>query len=161
VHVTLPAHQVGLLLRKANAVLDVDVAGTSHLALVKDVQKDPVLQIIEHLDLIVIRRGEKVEVEIPVHVQGEPYPGTIPVLEVQTLRLEVEATHIPENIVLDITDAAEGTQYHAKDFTLPAGAVLAEDPDLLILNVIVPAAARGDEETEGAAEETASASDAE
>ena len=161
VHVTLPAHQVGLLLRKANAVLDIDVAGTSHLALVKDVQKDPVLQIIEHLDLIVIRSGEKVEVEIPVHVQGEPYPGTIPVLEVQTLRLEVEATHIPENIVLDITDAAEGTQYHAKDFTLPAGAVLAEDPELLILNVIVPAAARGDEETEAAAEESASGSDAE
>jgi large subunit ribosomal protein L25 len=150
VHVTLPAHQVGLLLRKANAVLDVDVEGTSQLALVKDVQKDPVLQIIEHLDLIVIRRGEKVEVEIPVHVEGESYPGTIAVLEVQTLRLEVEATHIPERIVLDVTDAAEGTQYHAKDFQLPAGAVLAEDPDLLILNIVVPAAARGDEETEGA-----------
>ncbi|HEY8282681.1 MAG TPA: 50S ribosomal protein L25/general stress protein Ctc [Leifsonia sp.] len=161
VHVTLPAHQVGLLLRKANAVLDVDVEGTSQLALVKDVQKDPVLQIIEHLDLIVIRRGEKVEVEIPVHVEGESYPGTIAVLEVQTLRLEVEATHIPERIVLDVTDAAEGTQYHAKDFQLPAGAVLAEDPDLLILNIVVPAAARGDEETEGAETAEAAAAAAE
>ena len=161
VHVTLPAHQVGLLLRKANAVLDVDIEGKSQLALVKDVQKDPVLQIIEHLDLIVIRRGEKVEVEVPVHVEGESFSGTIAVLEVQTLRLEVEATHIPERIVLDVTDAEEGTQYHAKDFALPAGAVLAEDPDLLILNIVVPAAARGDEETEGADESTESATDAE
>ena len=158
VHITVPAHQVGLLLRKANAVLNIDIEGKGHLTLVKDVQKDPVLQIIEHLDLIVIRSGEKVSVEVPVHVLGEPYPGTIAVLDVTTLRLEVEATHIPENIVLDVTDAAEGTQFHAKDFTLPKGSVLAEDPDLLILNVIVPAAARGDEEeaaTEAAEAEAA------
>jgi large subunit ribosomal protein L25 len=157
VHITVPAHQVGLLLRKANAVLNIDIAGTGHLTLVKDVQKDPVLQIIEHLDLIVITSGEKVAVEVPVHVHGEPYPGTIAVLDVTTLRLEVEATHIPENIVLDVTDAPEGTQYHAKDFALPKGAALAEDEDLLILNVIVPAAARGDEEaaTEGADAEAA------
>ncbi len=165
VHVTLPAHQVGLLLRKANAVLDIDIEGADkQLTLVKDVQKDPVLQIIEHLDLIVIKSGEKVEVEVPVHVQGESFSGTIAVLDVPTLRLQVEATHIPENIVLDVTDAPEGTQYHAKDFTLPAGAVLAEDPDLLILAVIVPAAARGEEEeaaTEAAEAEVAEAEAAE
>jgi large subunit ribosomal protein L25 len=146
IHVTLPAHQVGLLLRKANAVLDLDVAGTSQLALVKDVQKDPVSQIIEHLDLIVITRGEKVVVEVPVHVEGESYPGTIAVLEVNTIRLEAEATHIPERIVIDVTDAPEGKQYLAKDFELPAGSSLAEDEDLLILNVLVPAAARADDE---------------
>jgi large subunit ribosomal protein L25 len=165
VHVTLPAHQVGLLLRKANAVLDIDIEGADkQLTLVKDVQKDPVLQIIEHLDLIVIKSGEKVEVEVPVHVQGESFSGTIAVLDVPTLRLQVEATHIPENIVLDVTDAPEGTQYHAKDFTLPKGAVLAEDPDLLILAVIVPAAARGEEEeaaTEAAEAEVAEAEAAE
>ncbi|MFF1877784.1 50S ribosomal protein L25/general stress protein Ctc [Leifsonia sp. NPDC058230] len=147
VHVTLPAHQVGLLLRKANAVLDIEIqGGKNQLTLVKDVQKDPVLQIIEHLDLIIVRSGEKVSVEVPVHVLGDTYPGTIAVLDVNTLRLEVEATHIPENIVLDVTDAVEGTQFHAKDFTLPKGAVLAEDEDLLILNVMIPAAARGEEE---------------
>jgi large subunit ribosomal protein L25 len=159
VHVTLPAHQVGLLLRKANAVLDLDVAGADHLVLVKDVQKDPVLQIIEHLDLIVIKRGEKVSVEVPVHVTGEPFSGTIAVLEVNTLRLEVEATHIPENVVLDVEGAVEGTQFHAKDFTLPAGAALAEDEDLLILNVLVPAAARAEDEE--AAETGAAAAAAE
>ena len=150
-HVTLPAHQVGLLLRKANAVLELDIEGTSQLALVKDVQKDPVLQIIEHLDLIVVRRGEKVHVEVPVHVEGESFSGTIAVLEVSTLRLEAEATHIPERIVLDVEGAEEGTQFHAKDFALPAGAVLAEDEDLLILNVVVPAAARAEEEEEAEA----------
>ena len=151
VHVTVPAHQVGLLLRKANAILDLDIDGTSQLTLVKDVQKDPVLQIIEHLDLIIVRRGEKVTVEVPVHVEGEPFSGTIAVLDIPTIKLEVEATHIPERIVIDVTDAEEGTQYHAKDFALPSGAVLAEDEDLLILNVVVPAAARADEEEEEAA----------
>ena len=143
-HITLPAHQVGLLLRKANAVLDLDVAGKGQLALVKDVQKDPVSQIIEHLDLILIRSGEKVIVEVPVHVEGEPFSGSIAVLEVNTIRLEAEATHIPERVIIDVTDAPEGTQYHAKDFDLPAGSSLAEDEDLLILNVLVPAALRGE-----------------
>jgi large subunit ribosomal protein L25 len=151
VHVTLPAHQVGLILRKANAVLDLDIAGKSQLVLVKDVQKDPVLQIIEHLDLIVVRRGEKVQVEVPVHVEGEPFSGTIAVLDIPTIKLEVEATHIPERIVVDVTDAVEGTQYHAKDFALPTGAVLAEDEELLILNIVVPAAARAEDEEEAAA----------
>ena len=155
VHITLPAHQVGLLLRKANAVLDLDIDGKSQLTLVKDVQKDPVLQIIEHLDLLIVRRGEKVQVEVPVHVEGEPFSGTIAVLDIPTLKLEVEATHIPERIVIDVTDAEEGTQYHAKDFALPTGAVLAEDEDLLILNVVVPAAARADEEEEAAEAEAA------
>ncbi|WP_313543637.1 50S ribosomal protein L25/general stress protein Ctc [Leifsonia aquatica] len=159
-HVTVPAHQVGLLLRKANAVLQLDIAGTDQLVLVKDVQKDPVLQIIEHLDLIVIKSGEKVSVEVPVHVQGEPYPGTIAVLEVNTLRLEVEATHIPENIVLDVEGATEGTQFHAKDFTLPKGAALAEDEDLLILNVLVPAAVRADDDETAEAADDAAATEA-
>ncbi|CAM5347938.1 50S ribosomal protein L25/general stress protein Ctc [Leifsonia shinshuensis] len=164
VHITVPAHQVGLLLRKANAVLDLDIDGKSQLTLVKDVQKDPVLQIIEHLDLLIVRRGEKVIVEVPVHVEGEPFSGTIAVLDIPTIKLEVEATHIPERIVIDVTDAEEGTQYHAKDFALPTGAVLAEDEDLLILNVVVPAAARAEEEEEAeaaAAEEAAETAAAE
>jgi large subunit ribosomal protein L25 len=158
VHITVPGHQVSLLLRKANAVLELDIEGTSQLALVKDVQKDPVLQVIEHLDLLVVRRGEKVTVEVPVHVEGEPFSGTIAVLDIPTIKLEVEATHIPERVVIDVTDAEEGTQYHAKDFALPAGAALAEDEDLLILNIVVPAAARAeDEETAEAGESTEAA----
>ena len=152
VHITVPAHQVGLLLRKANAVLDIDIEGKSQLVLVKDVQKDPVLQIIEHLDLLVVRRGEKVQVEVPVHVEGEPFSGTIAVLDIATIKLEVEATNIPERIVIDVTGAEEGTQYLAKDFVLPAGATLAEDDEeLLILNVVVPAAARAEDDEAGEA----------
>jgi large subunit ribosomal protein L25 len=156
IHVTLPGHQVSLLLRKANALLELDIEGKPQLTLVKDVQKDPVSQIIEHLDLVVLRRGERVSVEVPVHVEGDSYPGTIAVLEISTIKLDVEATAIPERIVIDVTDAAEGTQYHAKNFDLPAGAVLAEDEELLILNIVVPAAARADdEETEAGAAEAA------
>jgi large subunit ribosomal protein L25 len=147
-HIALPAHQIGLILRKANAVLDLQIDGKSQLALVKDVQKDPVRQIIEHLDLLAVRQGEKVEVEIPVHVTGEPFSGTVALLELNTLKLEAEATHIPENVVVDVEGAVEGTQIHAKDVVLPRGSVLADDPELLVVNIVVPAAGRGaDEET--------------
>src|SRR5690606_36126723 len=74
-HVSLPAHEVSLILRKANQILDLDIAGKNLLALVKDVQKDPVRQIIEHLDLVIVKKGEKVQVEVPVHVSGESFSG--------------------------------------------------------------------------------------
>lgn len=165
-HVTLPAHQIGLILRKANAVLELDIAGKTQLALVKDVQKDPVRQIIEHLDLIVVRKGEKVTVEVPVHIEGEPYPGTIAMLDITTLRLEAEATNIPERIVVDVEGREEGVHVLAKDIPLPAGATLIDDPELLIIAISAPAAAAAEEteETEaaeGAAEAEASADAAE
>ncbi|MDQ1575058.1 MAG: large subunit ribosomal protein [Microbacteriaceae bacterium] len=159
-HVTLPAHQVGLILRKANAVLELDIAGKSQLALVKDVQKDPVLQIIEHLDLIVINKGEKVHVDVPVHVIGESAPGTVADLDAKSLLLEVEATHIPESVSIDITDAEAGTHVLAKDVTLPAGATLLTDEDTLVVAVSVPAAQDLGEEPE-AEEAAAGAAEAE
>jgi large subunit ribosomal protein L25 len=137
-HLTLPAHQVGLIIRKANALLDLQIEGKGQLALVKDVQKDPVRQIIEHLDLIVITKGEKVQVEVPVHLEGEPFAGTIADLDAKTLRLEVEATHIPENVVVSVEGLEEGTQIHAKDVELPKGSALLDEPELLIVNVHVP-----------------------
>ncbi|WP_022890004.1 50S ribosomal protein L25/general stress protein Ctc [Agromyces italicus] len=151
-HVTLPAHQVGLLIRKANAVLDLQIGGKSQLVLVKDVQKDPVHQIIEHLDLIVVKKGEKVQVEIPVHVEGEPAPGTIADLDSHTLLLEVEATHIPENVVVSVEGLEEGTQIHAKDVELPKGAALVTDGDALVVNVHTPQKVDLGEEAAEAAE---------
>ena len=109
-HVGLPGHEVGLILRKANQVLELDIAGKETLALVKDVQKDPVRQIIEHLDLVIVRKGEKVTIDVPVHVEGESAAGTIASLDSNTLSLEAEATHIPERITVDIEGAEEGTQ---------------------------------------------------
>ena len=138
-HVTLPGHEVSLILRKSNQVLELDIEGKTTLALVKDVQKDPVLQIIEHLDLVIVRKGEKVTVDVPVHLEGESFAGTIANLDSNTVSLEVEATHIPENIVVDIEGAEEGTQIFAKDLTLPEGSTLISDPDTLVINVTVPA----------------------
>lgn len=162
VHVSLPAHQIGLIVRKANAVLDLQISGKSQLALVKDVQKDPVLQIIEHLDLIVVKKGEKVQVEVPVHLEGESAAGTVADLDSHTLILEVEATHIPENVVVSVEGLEEGTQIHAKDVTLPKGASLISDADALVVNVHVPQkvadveeTAEGEEAAEAPAEEAA------
>jgi len=156
-HVTLPGHEVGLILRKANQVLDLDIAGKSQLALVKDVQKDPVRQIIEHLDLIVVRKGEKVTVDIPVHVEGESAPGTVAALDANTLSVEAEATHIPERIVVDIEGLEDGTQLFAKDIALPTGSTLISDPETLVINVTIPAAADLGEPTAETAEATETA----
>ena len=138
-HVTLPGHQVGLILRKANQVLDLDISGKSQLALVKDVQKDPVRQIIEHLDLIVVRKGEKVTIDVPVHVEGESASGTTAAQDANTLSLEAEATHIPERIVVNIEGLEAGTQILAKDLALPEGSTLISDPDTLVINVTAEA----------------------
>ncbi|GAA1763659.1 50S ribosomal protein L25/general stress protein Ctc [Agromyces humatus] len=154
-HVALPAHQVGLLIRKANALLDLQIDGKSTLVLVKDVQKDPVRQIIEHMDLIVIKKGEKVQVEVPVHIEGEPFAGTIADVDAHTLLLEVEATHIPENIVVSVEGLEEGTQILASAIELPKGATLINDPETLVVNVHVPQKVDLGEEGEAAEVEPA------
>lgn len=134
-HVTLPGHETALILRKSNQVLELDIQGTIQLALVKDVQKDPVRQIIEHIDLIVVRKGEKVIVDIPVHVEGEPVAGTTINQDSNTVSLEVEATHIPENVVVSVEGLKEGSQILAKDLTLPTGATLVTDEETLIVGI--------------------------
>ena len=161
-HVTLPAHEVGLILRKANAVLDLDISGKSQLALVKDVQKDPVHQIIEHLDLIIVRKGEKVTIDVPVHVEGESFPGTIVALDATTLSVEAEATHIPERLVVDIDGAEEGTHVLARDVVLPDGVTLLSDPETLVINITQPAKVDlGEEAAAEAAAESDEAAEAE
>jgi len=140
-HVTLPGHEVGLILRKSNQVLELDIQGKIQLALVKDVQKDPVRQIIEHIDLIVVRKGEKVTVDIPVHIEGESVAGSVVNQDSNTVSLEVEATHIPESIVVSIEGLEEGTHILAKDLVLPSGASLVSDPEMLIVGITGESAA--------------------
>ena len=155
-HVTLPGHEVGLILRKSNQVLELDIQGKIQLALVKDVQKDPVRQIIEHIDLIVVRKGEKVTVDIPVHLEGESVAGSVVNQDSNTVSLEVEATHIPENIVVSIEGLEEGAHILAKDLTLPTGATLISDPEMLIVGITGESAADlGESET--AVEDSAAA----
>ncbi|GAB3600656.1 50S ribosomal protein L25/general stress protein Ctc [Microbacterium tumbae] len=159
VHVALPGHQVGLIIRRANALLELDIEGKSHLALVKDVQKDPVHQIIEHIDLLVVRKGEKIQVDVPLTVTGESAPGTVANLENTTLAVEVEATHIPEHIELSIEGLEDGAHITAADVALPQGATLLADPELLIVAVYIPSAASADGEAEAAEGETAGAAE--
>jgi len=153
VHVSLPGHAIGLILRKSNQILDLDINGKSQLALVKDVQKDPVRQIIEHIDLVVIRKGEKVIVNVPIHLVGESAAGTIANLDAPTVEVESEATHIPEYFTIDIEGLEDGEHVYAKDVTLITGTVLLSDPDLLVVGVSTP---RSSVEAEAAEEEAAS-----
>ena len=125
-----PAEPRGsLILRKANAVLDLDINGKSQLALVKDVQKDPVRQIIEHIDLVIVRKGEKVTIDIPVHLEGEAEPGTQVLQDANTLSIEAEATNIPERLTVSIEGLGEGTHIVASQVELPEGSTLISDPD--------------------------------
>lgn len=163
VHVALPGHQVSLIIRRANALLELDIEGTSQLALVKDVQKDPVHQIIEHIDLLVVRKGEKVTIDVPVNVVGEPAPGTIVNQDANTLSIEAEATHIPQGLEVSVEGLEEGAHITAADVTLPKGSTLLADPEVLIVSIAIPAEeedldapAEGEGEGEGeAAEENA------
>jgi large subunit ribosomal protein L25 len=137
-HVTLPGHQVALIIRKSNQVLELDIEGKSQLALVKDVQKDPVRQIIEHLDLIVVRKGEKVTVDVTVRVEGEPAAGAAAIQDSTSVSVEAEATHIPEFFTVSVEGAEAGTSIYAKDIELPSGSTLIGDPEQLIVNVSIP-----------------------
>jgi len=162
-HITLPAHEVGLILRKANAVLDLDIAGKNELALVKDVQKDPVRQIIEHIDLIVVKKGEKVHVEVPVHVVGEAAPGTVLEQEAHTLTLEVPALSIPDAVEISVEGVEAVTHLHADKVVLPSGVALISDVETLVVSVVLPAVSAAADETaeEAPAEAAAAEADAE
>ncbi|WP_448390459.1 50S ribosomal protein L25/general stress protein Ctc [Microbacterium aurum] len=155
VHVSLPGHQVSLLIRRANAVLELEVAGKQQLTLVKDVQKDPVHQIIEHIDLLVVKKGEKIQVDVPVVVLGEPFAGTIANLDNATVTLEVEATHIPETVEVDVEGLEDGTHITAADLTLPKGATLVTEPETLVVAISVPAATIAESDEIEAADEAA------
>jgi len=138
-HISLPAHEIALLLRKANAILDLQLdGGANQLALVKDVQKDPLRQIIEHIDLIVLRKGERVEVDVAVHVTGEPVAGTSIDLDAKSIMIEALATNIPQNVVVDVEGFEAGTQIFAKDVALPEGSVLVTDPETLVVAISIP-----------------------
>ena len=158
VHISLPAHETGLIIRRANSVLDLDLAGGALMALVKDVQRDPVRQIIEHLDLIIVRTGEQVEVDVPILLEGESAPGTVATLDTQTLLLKVLATAIPQHVIVSVQGLEDGAHITAADVELPEGAELAADPELLIIGVQLEAAEESLENEAAASETVSSAS---
>ena len=160
-HLAVDAHSRYLLVRRSNAIIDLQIDGKSQLALVKDVQRNPVLQgmpAIEHADLVIVKRGEKVVVDVPVHVEGESAPGTITNHETVVLSIEVEALHIPDSITVSIEGLEEGAHVLAGDIQLPKGATLLDDPEMLVVGIMVPAAPQLEDEAAAPAEgETAEA----
>jgi large subunit ribosomal protein L25 len=138
VHLSLPGHDMMLALKNPNALLTLDIDGKKNeLALAKHVQRHPLKGLIEHVDLILVRRGEKVVVDVPVHVVGDAAPGTLVNLDQPTISLRAEATHLPDSVVVSVEGLDAGTQIHASDLTLPQGSELDADAEVLVVNVNV------------------------
>jgi large subunit ribosomal protein L25 len=139
-HITLPAHEIALVLRHKNAIIELELDGKTETVLVKSATKDVVTQVIEHVDLVEIIKGERVHVEVPVHVVGESMSGTVIDLEHKTLKLEVDATTIPEFVEVIFNKEGIGFHVTAGDIKLPAGAKLDLDNHVLIATVIATGA---------------------
>lgn len=160
-HLELPGHDFAAVLRHSgtNAVLTLDIAGKEHLALTKALDIHPIRRTIQHADLLVVRRGEKVVVEVSVDVVGEAGPDTLVTLETDEIEIEAEALSIPEELTVSVEGAGPGTQITAGQIPLPAGVKLISDPELLVVNVVNAPTA---EELEGeGAGEVAEAEEAE
>ncbi|MDR1426878.1 MAG: 50S ribosomal protein L25/general stress protein Ctc [Bifidobacteriaceae bacterium] len=150
VHISLPAHATGLALRHANALLEIVLGGNTVLALTREVQRHPFRDYIEHVDLQAVKLGEKIEVEVPVHIDGEPLVG-IAILDTQNLRVQAEATNIPEAIVVNVDGLGDGEVIRASQLTLPDGASLVGDDDHIVVSISIPRGEIDIEPTEEAA----------
>ena len=159
-HLVLPGHETALIARNPNALLELTLPeGDVHLALIKEIQRHPLKRSITHLDLIIVRKGEKVEVDIPVIISGEVVSPAIAVVELQAITLLVDALNVPEEIEIDVEGKEDGFQLFAGDVILPEGAELVSDPELLVVSVAEPRVEEEPEEeaveggaTEGEAE---------
>ncbi|MGV9862426.1 50S ribosomal protein L25/general stress protein Ctc [Rhodococcus koreensis] len=159
-HLNVPSREFAAILRAhgTNAVLTLDIEGKEQVALTKSVVVHPIRSYIEHADLLVIKKGEKVTVDVPVVVTGEAASGTLVAQDAATVSLEADALHIPEQIEVSVEGLEIGTQILANQLELPKGSTLQADEELLIVNVVAaPTAADLEEETGEAAAETAEA----
>ncbi|MFF4804790.1 50S ribosomal protein L25/general stress protein Ctc [Streptomyces sp. NPDC001351] len=158
-HLTLPGHDLLLALRTPNVLISLDIDGkTNELAIPKSVQRDPIKGFLEHVDLLLVKRGEKVTVEIPVHTEGELAPGGNLLEHVlNALPVETEATHIPEAVTVSVEGLEAGASILAKDITLPKGTTLAVEEDAVVLQVLASQAEEAAEGEEAAGEEVAEA----
>ncbi|MGA5322703.1 50S ribosomal protein L25/general stress protein Ctc [Streptomyces seoulensis] len=137
-HLTLPGHELLLALRTPNVLIALDIDGkTNELAIPKSVVRDPLKGFLEHVDLLLVKRGEKVTVEIPVVAEGELAPGGNLLEHVlNALPVEAEATHIPESVTVSVEGLEAGASIHAKDIELPKGVTLAVEDDAVVLQVL-------------------------
>ena len=159
-HLNVPSRDFAAILRAhgTNAILTLDIEGKEQVALTKSVVVHPIRNYIEHADLLVIKKGEKVTVDVPVVVTGEAASGTLVAQDAATISLEADALHIPEQIEVSVEGLEVGTQILANQLELPKGSTLQADEELLIVNVVAaPTAADLEEETGEAAAEPAEA----
>ena len=158
-HLSLPGHDTALAARNPNALLELALSdGTKHLALIKEIQRHPLKRSLNHLDLITVRKGEKVEVEIPVILTGEPVAPAVAFVDLQTLTLSVDALNVPEQVEISVEDTEDGYQLFAGDVTLPEDSELVTDAEILVVSVAGP---RIEEEPEEGEEEAAEGESAE
>ena len=152
-HINLDAHDFAAVLRHSgtNAVLSLQIDGQEQLALPKAITVHPVRRNLQHIDLIVVKRGEKVTVEVPVHLEGEAASGTLVTQDATTIEIETEALSIPESLVLSIEGVEEGTQILAGQVPLPSGVTLISDPEMLVVNIVAAPSAE-ELESEGGGE---------
>ncbi|MFM1723492.1 MULTISPECIES: 50S ribosomal protein L25/general stress protein Ctc [Rhodococcus] len=155
-HLNLPAREFAAVLRAhgTNVVINLDIDGKDQLALTKSIVVHPIRRHIEHADLLIVKKGEKVAVEVPIVVTGNAAPGALVTEETTTIKLEVDALNIPESVEISVEGAEVGTQFLAGAVALPKGATLADDAELLLVNVVAAQAAEpaAGEETEAEAE---------
>ena len=136
-HLALPAHELMLALQTPNALLRIEgLPGRAGLALPKAVQRHPIKGVIEHVDLIEVRRGEKVTVDIPVRVTGEVFSGGLLDQQMVQVAVEAEATNIPNGVDVNVEGMEIGSAVHAKDLALPEGVTLQVDPEALVVHVL-------------------------
>src|SRR4051794_9709964 len=159
-HLELDAHDFSAVLRHSgtNAVLTLDIAGKEQLALTKALEIHPIRRSIQHADLLVVRRGEKVTVEVNVLVEGEAAHGTLVTQDANTIEIEADVQSIPESLSVSVEGAEIGTQFAASAITLPSGVTLISDPETLVVNVVAAPTAE-DLESEGAGEAAAEAAE--
>ncbi|WP_030747805.1 50S ribosomal protein L25/general stress protein Ctc [Streptomyces sp. NRRL F-5135] len=151
VHVTLPGYDLMMALKTSNALISLDIEGRNELVIPKAVQRDPLKGFVEHIDLLAVKRGEKVTVEVAVQTEGDLAPGANLLEHVlNTVTVETEATHIPESVTVSIAGLDAGDSVLAKDVPLPSGTTLVTDEDAVVLQVL--AAQAEEPAAEGAGE---------
>ena len=146
-HIVLPGHATMMALKNPNALLNIDIDGETQLAVAKDVQRHAIKPLIVHVDLLTVKKGEKIIVDVAVHIEGEPVPGTIHVVEQNSIEVLAEATNLPEFVTVSIEGMDDGDKVLAGELELPEGSELAGDPEHLIVSVTIPRTV--EEETAG------------
>ena len=150
VFVTLPMKETTLALRHTTALFTINFGGDSKIAVVKDVQRNPVKRIVEHVDFYEVKAGEKIDVEVPVFVEGTPKGAAVAFVDIQELKVRADVSNLPERIVINVDGMTDGTKVFAKDVELPEGAELdIDDPEESVVTVEVP-----EDATESTAETT-------